>query len=90
MQMYLTDIWGKAYAESIHPSGDAKDWVFPDSITGYFCAPPETKVSSGRPPKKRFRSAGEFGVPGSQSQGHKCGRCGQEGHNKSTCRSKIG
>ncbi|CAE6074247.1 unnamed protein product [Arabidopsis arenosa] len=86
---YLTDTWAKAYAESIHPSGDAKNWVFPDSITGFFCAPPETRVSSGRPPKKRFRSAGEFGVPGSKSQRHKCGRCGKEGHNKTTCRSKI-
>ncbi|CAL9233849.1 unnamed protein product, partial [Arabidopsis halleri] len=47
---YLTDTWAKAYAKSIHPSGDAKNWVFPDSITGFFCAPPETKVSSGRPP----------------------------------------
>ncbi|CAE5962882.1 unnamed protein product [Arabidopsis arenosa] len=33
----LTDTWAKAYAESIHPSGDAKNWVFPDSIMVFLC-----------------------------------------------------
>ncbi|XP_010513454.1 PREDICTED: uncharacterized protein LOC104789458 [Camelina sativa] len=61
---YLTDIWAKTYAESIHPSGDVKNWVFPDSVAEYFCAPPQTRIKSGRPPKKRKRSVGEFGIPG--------------------------
>ncbi|XP_019095110.1 PREDICTED: uncharacterized protein LOC104757102 [Camelina sativa] len=86
---YLTDIWAKAYAESIHPSGDVKSWVFPDSLDVFFCAPPQTRIKSGRPPEKRKRSIGEFGVPGSKSQRYKCGRCGREGHNKSTCRFSI-
>ncbi|XP_010471419.1 PREDICTED: uncharacterized protein LOC104751207 [Camelina sativa] len=86
---YLTETWAKVYAESIHPNGDIKDWIFPDSIEEFFCAPPFSKPNSGRPPKKRKRSVGEFGVPGSKSQSHKCSRCGTAGHNKSTCRLPI-
>ncbi|XP_023643347.1 uncharacterized protein LOC111831935 [Capsella rubella] len=86
---HLNDTWFKAYSESVHPNGDVKDWTFPELITNFFCAPPGSKPSSGRPPKKRIRSKGEYGVPGSKSQSHKCSRCGQGGHNKSTCRNAI-
>ncbi|XP_010424266.1 PREDICTED: uncharacterized protein LOC104709329 [Camelina sativa] len=86
---YLTETWAKVYAESIHPNGDINDWTFPDVIEEFFCAPPFSKPNSGRPPKKRKRSVGEFGVPGSKSQSHKCSRCGTSGHNKSACRLPI-
>ncbi|XP_010462932.1 PREDICTED: uncharacterized protein LOC104743564 [Camelina sativa] len=86
---YLTDIWAKAYAENIHPSGDVKSWVFPDSLAIFFCAPPQIRIKSGRSPKKRKRSVGEFGVPCSKSQRHKCSGYSRERHNKSTCRFPI-
>ncbi|CAH2035617.1 unnamed protein product [Thlaspi arvense] len=59
------------------------------NVYNYLSCPPNTKLSSGRPPKKRKRAAGEFGVPNSKSQGHKCSRCGTGGHNKTTCRNQI-
>ncbi|KAF2540048.1 hypothetical protein F2Q68_00031922 [Brassica cretica] len=52
-------------------------------------SPPATKKSNGKPPTKRIRSVGEFGVPGSKSQSHKSSRCGIGGHNKSTCKTAI-
>ncbi|WZZ28319.1 hypothetical protein YC2023_011720 [Brassica napus] len=55
--------------------------------TTYFT--PATKKSNGRPPTKRIRSVGEFGVPGSKSQSHKSSRCGIGGHNKGTCKTAI-
>ncbi len=48
--------------------------------------PPITRRPSGRPKKKRFRSRGES----EPVQIKHCGRCGQEGHNMSTCNNPIG
>ncbi|XP_024014441.1 uncharacterized protein LOC112088403 [Eutrema salsugineum] len=67
-QAYLMETWAKAYAESIHPCGDLKNCDFPDTVVVSSCAPPTCKQTSGRPPTKRKRSVGEFGVPGSKSQ----------------------
>ncbi|CAN7076598.1 unnamed protein product [Brassica oleracea var. botrytis] len=87
---HLTETWAKAYAESIHPSGELSTSTYPENIDELSCPPPATKKKSGRPPTKRKRSVGEFGVPGSKSQSHKCSRCGTGGHNKSTCERPIG
>ncbi|KAG5387916.1 hypothetical protein IGI04_029457 [Brassica rapa subsp. trilocularis] len=64
--------------------------TYPENIDELSCPPPATKKKSGRPPTKRKRSVGEFGVPGSKSQSHKCSRCGTGGHNKITCQRPIG
>ncbi|CAH2053021.1 unnamed protein product, partial [Thlaspi arvense] len=74
---------------NIHPCGDLSTCSFPDGVYDYLCCPPNTKLSSRRPPKKRKRAAGEFGVLNSKSQGHKCSICGTGGHNKTTCRNQI-
>ncbi|CAN7082717.1 unnamed protein product, partial [Brassica oleracea var. botrytis] len=87
---HLTETWAKAYAESIHPGGELSTSTYPENIDELSCPPPATKKKSGRPPTKRKRSVGEFGVPGSKSQSHKCSRCGIGGHNKSTCERPIG
>ncbi|CDY52002.1 BnaC08g47100D [Brassica napus] len=87
---HLTETWAKAYAESIHPGGELSTSTYPENIDELSCPPPATKKKSGRPPTKRKRSVGEFGVPGSKSQSHKCSRCGTGGHNKSTCERPIG
>ncbi|CAN6915926.1 unnamed protein product, partial [Brassica oleracea] len=86
----LTETWAKAYAESIHPGGELSTSTYPANIDELSCLPPATKKRSGRPPTKRKRSVGEFGVPGSKSQSHKCSRCGIGGHNKITCKRPIG
>ncbi|XP_013689853.2 uncharacterized protein LOC106393727 [Brassica napus] len=87
---HLTETWAKAYAESIHPGGELSTSTYPANIDELSCPPPATKKRSGRPPTKRKRSVGEFGVPGSKSQSHKCSRCGIGGHNKITCKRPIG
>ncbi|XP_033143358.1 uncharacterized protein LOC117132665 [Brassica rapa] len=79
-----------SYAESIHPGGELSTSTYPENIDELSCPPPATKKKSGRPPTKRKRSVGEFGVPGSKSQSHKCSRCGTGGHNKITCQRPIG
>ncbi|KAF3564462.1 hypothetical protein DY000_02013040 [Brassica cretica] len=79
-----------AYAESIHPGGELSTSTYPANIDELSFPPPATKKRSGRPPTKRKRSVGEFGVPGSKSQSHKCSRCGIGGHNKITCKRPIG
>ncbi|KAL0802265.1 hypothetical protein Bca101_057441 [Brassica carinata] len=87
---HLTETWAKAYAESIHPGGELTTAIYPVNIDELSCPPPATKKSSGRPATKRIRSVGEFGVPGSKLQSHKCSRCGTGGHNKTTCKRPIG
>ncbi|CAN6837428.1 unnamed protein product [Brassica oleracea] len=87
---HLTETWAKAYAESIHPGGELSSSTYPANIGELSCPPPAIKKRSGRPPTKRKRSVGEFGVPGSKSQSHKCSRCGIGGHNKITCKRPIG
>ncbi|KAL0696234.1 hypothetical protein Bca4012_063414 [Brassica carinata] len=87
---HLTETWAKAYAESIHPGGELSTSTYPVNIDELSCPPQATKKRSGRPPTKRKRSVGEFGVPGSKSQSHKCSRCGIGGHNKSSCQRPIG
>ncbi|CAN7024242.1 unnamed protein product, partial [Brassica rapa subsp. trilocularis] len=87
---HLTETWAKAYAESIHPGGELSTSTYPENIDELSCPPPATKKKSGRPPTKRKRSVGEFGVPGSKSQSHKCSRYGTGGHNKITCQRPIG
>ncbi|WZZ72467.1 hypothetical protein YC2023_083837 [Brassica napus] len=84
------ETWAKAYAESIHPGGELSTSTYPANIDELSCPPPTTKKISGRPPTKRKRSVGEFGVPGSKSQSHKCSRCGIGGHNRITCKRPIG
>ncbi|KAF3532116.1 hypothetical protein DY000_02039007 [Brassica cretica] len=74
----------------IHPGGELSTSTYPANIDELSCPPPATKKRSGRPPTKRKRSVGEFGVPGSKSQSHKCSRCGIGGHNKITCKRPIG
>ncbi|CAN6825855.1 unnamed protein product, partial [Brassica oleracea] len=91
---HLTETWAKAYAESIHPGGELSTSTYIANIDELSCPPPATKKRSGRPPTKRKRSVGEFGVLGSKlmtskSQSHKCRRCGIGGHNKITCQRPI-
>ncbi|OWY97725.1 hypothetical protein PHMEG_00031678 [Phytophthora megakarya] len=48
---------------------------------------PALAAKRGRPKTKRFRSIGEEG----SASRYRCGGCGEQGHNKLTCkRCKIG
>lgn len=82
---HLIEMWAKTYAESIHFGGELSTSTYPANIDELSYSPLATKKRSGCPPRKRKRSVGEFGVPKSKSQFHKCSRCSIGGHNKSTC-----
>lgn len=84
----------QAYSESIYPVGDKAYWDIPSDVAKFVCRPPSTRFPSGRRKKKRIPSSWEYGKYRSKSQstpkGYKCSRCGQQGHNKSTCVEPIG
>jgi len=81
--------WRQAYSESIHPNGDMEYWEIPETISEVICLPPSTRVPSGRRKKKRIPSVWEHGRSQPKPKLHKCSRCGQSGHNKSTCVAAI-
>ncbi|KAF2606989.1 hypothetical protein F2Q68_00044500 [Brassica cretica] len=85
LAMFLTSTRYLAFTQLILLSTS----TYSENIDEFSCPPPDTKKSSGRPPTKRIRSVGEFGVPGSKSQALKCSRCDIGGHNKSTCKMVI-
>ncbi|KAL9293784.1 putative transcription factor interactor and regulator CCHC(Zn) family [Arabidopsis thaliana] len=82
-------MWRQAYSESIHPNGDMEYWEIPETISEVICLPPSTRVPSGKRKKKRIPSVWEHGRSQPKPKLHKCSRCGQSGHNKSTCVAAI-
>ena len=72
-----------SYAESIYPPGPQRDWVVPDDISMRVVLPPITRRPAGRPRKERIPSGGE----GKRSR--RCGRCGDYGHNRKSCKRPI-
>ncbi|CAG7894247.1 unnamed protein product [Brassica rapa] len=44
---HLTEMWAKAYAESIHPGGELSTSTYPENIDELSCPPPATKKKSG-------------------------------------------
>ncbi|KAL0702481.1 hypothetical protein Bca4012_058603 [Brassica carinata] len=84
----------QAYSESIYPVGDKAYWDIPSYVAKFVCRPPSTRFPSGRRKKKRIPSSREYGKYRSKSEStsksYKCSRCGQQGHNKSTCVEPIG
>ena len=49
--------------------------------------PPLARRSAGRPKQQRFRRRSEHADP--ESSAIKCGRCGQRGHNRRTCKEVV-
>ncbi|KAL9840511.1 putative transcription factor interactor and regulator CCHC(Zn) family [Arabidopsis thaliana] len=88
-EFHSTYRWRQAYSESIHPNGDMEYWEIPETISEVICLPPSTRVPSGRRKKKRIPSVWEHGRSQPKPKLHKCSRCGQSGHNKSTCVAAI-
>ncbi|KAG7640806.1 Zinc finger PMZ-type [Arabidopsis suecica] len=88
-EFHSTYRWRQAYSESIHPNGDMEYWEIPETISEVICLPPSTRVPSGRRKKKRIPSVWEHRRSQPKPKVHKCSRCGQWGHNKSTCVAAI-
>ncbi|XP_010430905.1 PREDICTED: uncharacterized protein LOC104715166 [Camelina sativa] len=85
---HSTERWRLAYSESIHPVGDMEYWEIPESVSSSI-RPPSTRIPSGRRKKKRIASSWEYGKAKTNSKQYKCSRCGQCGHNKSSCVAAI-
>ncbi|XP_022147770.1 uncharacterized protein LOC111016625 [Momordica charantia] len=71
------------YAEPVYPLGDEEDWILPDDYVPKTIKPPKFVPCVGRHQTTRIPSAGEV------RQVHKCGRCGNVGHNRRTCRQPL-
>ncbi|XP_010513141.2 PREDICTED: uncharacterized protein LOC104789092 [Camelina sativa] len=70
------------------PVGDMEYWEIPESVSTYI-RPPSTRIPSGRRKKKGIASSWEYGKAKTNSKQYKCSRCGQCGHNKSSCVAAI-
>ncbi|XP_062089299.1 uncharacterized protein LOC133795861 [Humulus lupulus] len=79
-KFYKTETLKALYQENGHPLPHKDEWNLPQ----YFdivVLPSKATTSLGRPRKKRIRSGGEPKVIIT------CGKCGQPGHNRKTCRN---
>ncbi|XP_022156830.1 uncharacterized protein LOC111023664 [Momordica charantia] len=71
------------YVEPVYPLGDKDDWILPDDFVDRIVEPPRYVSRVGRRQTIRIPSAGET------RQVHKCGWCGNMGHNRKTCRQPL-
>ncbi|KAL0713563.1 hypothetical protein Bca4012_020541 [Brassica carinata] len=93
-EFFSNERYTLAYSESIYPVGDKAYWNIPSNVASFVFRPPSTRFPSGRRKKKRIPSSWEYGKyrpkSKSTSKSYKCSRCGQQGHNKSSCVVPIG
>ncbi|XP_060969452.1 uncharacterized protein LOC133036739 [Cannabis sativa] len=79
-QYYTSKAWLQTYEETVYPVGNVREWELPDFFEEIIVLPPKERIKSGRPRKRRMAAAWET------KKQNKCGKCGQKGHNKKTCR----
>ncbi|XP_062100867.1 uncharacterized protein LOC133806794 [Humulus lupulus] len=79
-KFYRTETLKALYQENVHPLPHQDEWNLPQHLD-IMVLPPKTTIPAGRPRKKRIRSRGEPKVIIT------CGKCGQPGHNRKTCRN---
>ncbi|XP_016489737.2 uncharacterized protein LOC107809593 [Nicotiana tabacum] len=74
----------KTYEVPVYPIPDESQWEISGDVLGDAVKPQKVRVKPGRPKKIRLKGAGEF-------QGKRCkitcSLCGQQGHNKKSCRN---
>ncbi|KAK1398347.1 Zinc finger containing preotein [Heracleum sosnowskyi] len=84
-QYYKKETMVDAYKEIVHPIENKETWVIPEHIKSVIVYPPEGRIRVGRPKKRRCKASWERnGKPVKQIN---CGKCGQNGHNRRTCRN---
>ncbi|XP_050234423.1 uncharacterized protein LOC126682721 [Mercurialis annua] len=71
----------KTYEETVYPVVDESLWNVPEEVAQKIVNTPQGRTKSGRPRKKRIRSAEET------TNHNKCSRCEKKGHNVKTCRN---
>ncbi|CAG7884859.1 unnamed protein product [Brassica rapa] len=82
---YKTTVWRETYAGVINPHGAARDVDIPEEVSSQVVYPPNTKRQPGRRRKTRIPSTGEIRAPKKKVTKNKCGRCREEGHNRTNC-----
>ncbi|XP_020883096.1 uncharacterized protein LOC110228957 [Arabidopsis lyrata subsp. lyrata] len=85
-EMHKLRMWSPTVQESILPVRDPSEVDVPENIRVLFLMSPKT----GRPPKLRIHSVGEYEGNNKSKQPNKCGRCGGLGHNRVTCTNPLG
>ena len=79
-QYYMKNSLISSYSNFIYPIENNKDWVISEDISCRVVLSPKSRRPVGRPRKERICSGGE-GKPT-----RCCGRCGDYGHNRKTCK----
>ncbi|XP_062093939.1 uncharacterized protein LOC133799974 [Humulus lupulus] len=79
-KFYRTETLKALYQENVHHLPHKHEWNLPQQLD-IVVLPPKATIPAGRPRKKRIRSRGEPKVIIT------CGKCGQPGHNRKTCRN---
>ncbi|XP_062103553.1 uncharacterized protein LOC133814630 [Humulus lupulus] len=79
-KFYKTDTLKALYQENVHPLPHKDEWNIPQHLD-IVVLPPKATIHAGRLRNKRIRSRGEPKVIIT------CGKCGQPGHNRKTCRN---
>ena len=80
---YIVNSLLSSYVEYIYPPRHQRDWMIFDDISSRVVLPPKTRRLIGRPRKERIPLGGE----GKRRQ--QCGRCGDYGHNRKSCKRPI-
>ena len=79
-QYYMKNSFISLYSKSIYPTGNNKDWVIPENIRCRVVLAPKSRRPTRRPRNERNCSSGEA------KRTRCCGRCGDYGHNRKTCK----
>ena len=79
---YKTETLKALYQENVRPLPHKDQWNLPQHLQITLLRPKIT-IPAGRPKKKQIRSRGENKVT------IKCGKCGQQGSNRKTCRTNA-
>ncbi|KAM6551781.1 hypothetical protein CsatB_001589 [Cannabis sativa] len=77
---YTSKAWLQTYEEIVYPVENVREWELQNFFEHIIVLPPKERIKSGRPRKRRMAAAWET------KKQNKCGKCGQKGHNKKTCR----
>ncbi|XP_049345459.1 uncharacterized protein LOC125809976 [Solanum verrucosum] len=81
---YKKDNLLNTYEVPVYPISDESIWKIPPNVAVNIVLPPKGKIKPGRPQKIRYKNGGESRTKKSRIT---CGVCGQQGHNRQTCRN---
>ncbi|XP_070018818.1 uncharacterized protein [Nicotiana sylvestris] len=81
---YKKDKLLSTYEFSVNPMPDESLWVIPIEVMEDVVLPPKGRRNAGRPRKERLKPASEK----ESKRAFSCSVCGQDGHNRKTCRNR--